>query len=136
MAIDWGKRRLGLAVCDELGLTVRGLPTLTRTNRPADLQAVEEVAVAENVGLLVVGRPLNLDGTAGQSASLAEQFGRTLANRLNLEVSFQDERLTSKEAEERLRASGKAAAKAEIDRVSAEIILESYLASAQREETV
>ena len=133
LGIDWGKRRLGLAVCDELGITVRGLPTLVRTQREADLQALEAIAQAERIGLLVVGRPLTLDGAKGKSAVLAEQFGRTLASRLNLEVAFHDERLTSREAESRLRDSGRTPTKGEIDRVSAELILESYLSSAPQE---
>ncbi len=129
LAIDWGKRRIGLAVCDELGITVRGLPTLERTNRAADLTALEQVAARENIEALVVGRPLHMDGTPGKSTALAEQFGRTLAKLLGLNAIFHDERLTSHEAEARLRAAGKRPTKPEIDRVSAELILESYLLS-------
>lgn len=129
LALDWGKRRIGLAVCDELGLTVRGLETLIRSNREADLAALEAVAREQEARALVVGRPLELDGAVGKSARQAEQFARTLARRLALPLELHDERLTSREAESILQQRGRRYAKAEIDSVAATLILESYLAS-------
>lgn len=133
LAIDWGKRRIGLAVCDELGLTVRGLPTLVRTHQDADLDVLARTVQSENAGALVVGRPLNMDGSSGKSAAAAERFGALLAERFDLPLDFVDERLTSREAEARLRESGRRPTKADVDRVSAEIILETYLAMREQE---
>lgn len=133
LAVDWGKRRIGLAVCDELGLTVRGLPTLVRTNQAADVETLAEIASREEAGSLVVGRPLNMNGSAGKSAAAAERFGRLLAQRTGLEVAYVDERLTSREAEARLRETGRRPTKADIDRVSAEIILQTFLAAREQE---
>ena len=133
LAVDWGRRRIGLAVCDELGLTVRGLDTLVRTNREADLEALGQVAAREEAALVVVGRPLALDGTETKSSGEAARFGRTLAKRLRLPLELHDERLTSREAEDLLRSRGRPYAKADVDRVAASLLLESFLA-ARREE--
>lgn len=126
---------MGLAVCDELGLTVRGLETLVRTNREADFDYLAKTAVAEDVGRLVVGRPLALDGSVGKTARQAEQFGRTLAKRLGLPLELHDERLTSREAEAILKERGGSYSKSEIDRLSAVLILRSYLASIEERTT-
>lgn len=134
LAVDWGKRRVGLAVCDELGVTVRGLKTLVRTNREGDLEALEKTAVEEEVHQLVVGRPLALDGSVGSAARQAEQFGRTLAKRLGVPMELHDERLTSREAEAILRQRGGRYGKAEIDRLAAVLILRSYLAAREGQE--
>ena len=134
LAIDWGRNRIGLAVSDELGLTVRGLPTLVRKNRATDLAALERLVAENEVGLLVVGAPLHLDGTAGKSVGQAEQFGRTLAKRCRLPLELWDERLTSFEAENLLRERGGRREKADVDRLSAALILESFLAARTRAE--
>jgi len=128
LAIDWGRRRIGLALSDELGLTVRGLPTLERKNRATDLSAIERIVTENDVRRLVVGAPLHLDGTAGKSVGQAEQFGRTIAKRCRLPLELWDERLTSFEAENLLRERGGRRAKADVDRMAAALILDSYLA--------
>lgn len=129
LAIDWGRRRIGLALSDELGLTVRGLPTLERKNKATDLEAIERIVSENDVRLLVVGAPLHLDGSAGKSVGQAEQFGRTVAKRCRVPLELFDERLTSVEAESRLRErGGRRRSKADVDRVAAALILEGYLA--------
>ena len=126
LGIDWGRRRIGLAVSDELRISVRGLDTLERTNKAADLARIEGLIRDLGVGLLVVGRPLHMNGKAGGSVSEAEQFGRTLAKRVGLPVRFWDERLTSVEAERRLRG-GRSHSKSAVDRAAAELILTEFL---------
>ena len=130
LAIDWGRRRIGLAICDELGVSVRGLPTLEHSNRAADMDAIERIARDNDVKLLVVGQPFHLDGRSSASSRLAKRFGKDLSKRCALELVLFDERLTSVEAEERLRKPKRSRLpKAAIDRVAAEILLEGYLRS-------
>ena len=130
LALDWGARRVGLAASDALGLAAHGLPTLVRTGRAADLEHLERIVRERGVVRLLVGRPLLADGTAGKSARAAEEFGRSLAKRCGLPVVFRDERLTSHEAQQRLRESGRRKfSKADIDREAAAILLEDDLAA-------
>ncbi|MBI1357952.1 MAG: Holliday junction resolvase RuvX [Acidobacteria bacterium] len=129
LAVDWGRRRIGLAVSDELGLTVRGLPTVEHIHREADLAAIEDVARRLEARRLLVGRPVHLDGRAGASSREAARFGKALAKRCGLELILWDERLTSVEAGERLREArpGTRVEKPAVDRMAAQILLEDYL---------
>ncbi|SRR5713226_6527747 len=129
LAIDYGRRRLGLAVSDELGLLARPLATLERTNRRSDLQKLSRILGKNGVGLIVVGLPLRMDGTAGGMAEEARAFAAKLAKAAGLPVEMADERLTSWEAEENFPRNASAAAKrrGEIDQGAAVLILEEYL---------
>jgi putative Holliday junction resolvase len=135
LALDLGARRIGLALSDELGLTAQGLPTLERRNRQADLEALQRVIVEREVTAVVVGEPLHLSGTAGRQANRAAQFARTLAAHTGVPVRLWDERLTTVEAGRVLRESGVSRQKqrAAIDRLSAVLILQSYLDSLERQ---
>ena len=100
LAIDYGRRRLGLAVCDEGRMVARPLETVERVNRRADVARLRRVARDEAVVQLVVGLPLRLDGTAGEMAGEAREFAARMAKALRLPVALVDERLTSWEASE------------------------------------
>lgn len=131
LAIDWGKKRIGLAICDELRISVQGLPTLVRKNRAADIEALCELIRDREVGVLLVGEPLGRLGSTSQ----AEQFGRTLAKRTKLDLIMWDEQLTSFEADWILREDGLKETgvgrieKGDTDRGAAAVILLSYLNS-------
>ncbi len=127
LALDWGKARIGLAVTDETNTFVRTLPVLVRKNRAADLAALAGVVAENEVSTLVVGAPLHMDGAASSSSSQAEQLGRTIAKRCNVELVLWDERLTSVAAEEMLQARGGRRRRGDVDQVAAALILESYL---------
>ncbi|MBI4466059.1 MAG: Holliday junction resolvase RuvX [Acidobacteria bacterium] len=133
LAIDLGSKNIGLAVTDALGLGAQGLPTLRRTNRRADLKRLRELVEAIEVERIVVGHPLHLKGYAGARAQQAARFADWLRRELRLPVELFDERLTSWEAEQRLRAAGsrrfgtRAQRKDAVDRLAATLILESYL---------
>lgn len=129
LALDLGKRRIGLAVSDELGLTAQGLPTLQRTNKARDLEALNQLIRDRSVALVVVGQPLHMSGTEGRQANYAAQFARTLGALTRVEVRLWDERLTTVEAGRVLRQSGvsRQKQKAAVDRLSAVLILQSYL---------
>jgi putative Holliday junction resolvase len=129
-ALDVGDARIGVAVCDELGLTVRGLGNVRRAGGRRDLDAVAALLVPLAPQRIVVGLPLNMDGSEGPQAAKVRAFGERLAAHLTLPVEFWDERLTTVEAERALRGAGmsRARRRERIDQEAAAIILESYLA--------
>jgi putative Holliday junction resolvase len=106
MALDLGRRRVGVAVSDELRMTVRPLPPLRRTNWKQLLRNVSEALASFDARALVIGLPLRLDGTAGEAALEAERIARNFQLSLAVPVFLQDEKLTSVEADEGLRAAG------------------------------
>jgi putative pre-16S rRNA nuclease len=129
LALDLGKRRIGLAVSDPLGITAQGLDTLQRKNIRADLAELGRLIREWQVDRIVLGNPLHMSGDAGRQSDSARQFGETLARYTGLDVEFWDERLTTVEASRVLRSSGigiEKRAKA-VDKLSAVILLQSYL---------
>ncbi len=117
-----------MAISDELGLTVRTLPTLERRNRSRDIERLAEIISSNDVRRIVVGLPLHMSGAAGRSASQAEQLGRTMAKRTGAELVLWDERLSSSAAEELLaERGGRSRERGEVDAVSAALTLQSYL---------
>jgi len=131
LALDLGKKRIGLALSDELGITAQGLDTLERTNIRQDLARISQLAAEKNVSLILMGNPLNMSGREGRQAEYARDFGDRLQAASGLPVEYWDERLTTVAAQRVLRESGisiEKRAKA-VDRLSAVILLESYLDS-------
>jgi putative Holliday junction resolvase len=131
-AVDYGRRRVGLAVCDPLGISVRGLPTVESGGSGDD--SVERVAKTlreEGVERIVVGVALREDGSETERSREARAFGARLGEATGCAVDFHDEGLTTWAAEEDLKASGKRLRKArgsgEVDRAAAVAILRSYL---------
>jgi putative Holliday junction resolvase len=131
LALDLGKKRIGLAMSDLLGITAQGLPTLQRTRIRDDLDALARVIDENNVTLILMGHPLHMSGREGRQAEYTREFAARLANRTGLEIRFWDERLTTVEAQRVLRSSGIGIEKRAraVDRVSAVILLSSYLDS-------
>lgn len=129
LGVDLGRVRIGLALVDEVLRTPRALLTLTRTSEARDLAAVAEVAREYEVSRVVLGLPLNMDGTEGPSARYARAFAPRLQTALGLPVELHDERLSSFEAETRLRARGISAKdqRGQVDAEAAAVILEGWL---------
>jgi putative transcription antitermination factor YqgF len=100
LAIDYGRRRLGLALSDEGRMLARPLETLVRVNRQSDLAHLRRIVREQGVAQLVVGLPLRLDGAAGDMAAEARAFAARLGKAVRLPVALVDERLTSWEASE------------------------------------
>ena len=98
LAIDYGRRRIGLAISDGLAITARPLATWTRSNRRRDLSRLRELCRALNVGTVIVGWPLHLDGRPGEMATEATRFADRVRKELGLPVELVDERLSSHEA--------------------------------------
>jgi putative pre-16S rRNA nuclease len=131
LALDLGKKRIGLALSDPLGITAQGLPTLERTNIREDLAALERLATDNQVELILMGNPLHMSGREGRQTVYTRAFAERLAERTGLEIKFWDERLTTVEAQRVLRESGISIEKRAraVDRLAAVILLESYLDS-------
>lgn len=130
IAIDFGKRRIGLAIAESADSVAYPLGTITRLSRDKDLEQLRRWIVSRAASQLVVGLPLNMDGSEGSSAQAARSFGAQLATHLDLPVDYADERLTSFEARERLsNHRRKRHRKTAVDAVAATIILEEWLAA-------
>jgi len=131
LALDLGKRRIGLAISDPLGITAQGLPNLVRTNKRTDFSALEGLIREREVGLILMGNPINMGGLEGRQSGWVREFAGELERRTHLPVKLWDERLTSVEAGRLLRSSGISIEKraAAVDKLSAVILLQSYLDS-------
>jgi putative Holliday junction resolvase len=131
LALDLGKRRIGLAISDPLGITAQGLPNLERINKRTDFAALEDLIREREVGMILMGNPINMGGAEGRQSGWVREFAAELERRTHLPVKLWDERLTTVEAGRVLRESGISIEKraAAVDRLSAVILLQSYLDS-------
>ena len=129
LGLDYGDRRIGIAICDELGMTAQGVATVVRKNRDADLAAIAGFVERFGVERIVIGYPLRLDGSEGIQCDKVNRFARRLEARLSMPVIRRDETLSTQEAEELLRETGvrREKKRAVVDRLAACIILQGYL---------
>ena len=129
LAIDFGARKVGLAVSDELGLTAQGLPTYYRSNKRADFDHLRRVIRQYGVREIVLGHPLRMSGDVGIQAEKVQAFAEELRAKFKLPVHLFDERLTSVEANRVLRETAMSIQRrAEIvDQLAAVLILQSYM---------
>ncbi|HEV7501087.1 MAG TPA: Holliday junction resolvase RuvX [Vicinamibacteria bacterium] len=129
MGLDVGDRRIGVALSDETATLASALTTLTRGGGSKDAAAVAELARRHGAASIVVGLPLNMNGTRGPQAAKVLAFVKGLERRLDVPVVLRDERLTTVEADERLRAAGLGwkERKRMVDQVAAVVILQEYL---------
>lgn len=130
LAIDIGSKRVGLAISDELRLSVRTLSALPRTPWKRLLGSLAELCEKFDVQSIVLGLPLRLDGSEGDAALEARRIARNLELSLKLPLFLQDERFTSKTAETSLRSRGLAVGEIadKVDSEAASIILSDFLA--------
>ena len=131
LALDLGKRRIGIAASDPLQITAQGLPTLERTNIRGDLAYFEALVAEKGVTLILLGNPIHMSGREGRQAEYVKDFARKLEARTGVAVKLWDERLTTVEAQRVLRQSGASIQKRAraVDRLAAVILLENYLDS-------
>jgi putative Holliday junction resolvase len=129
LAIDYGRKRIGLALSDELQLTAQPLLVMTRANRREDLRRLRDVCRKHFVARILVGHPLHITGEAGEMADEAARFAARLRKELGIEVDLVDERLTSWQAAEMIAESGSSSRRKEssLDDVAAAIFLREYL---------
>ncbi len=134
MALDYGSKTVGVALTDELGLTVYPLETISRNAENKLRRTLARIAdlVGEyQVTLIVLGRPMHMDGSDGERVAMCEAFKALLEKRVDIEITWQDERLSTYEADEQLEVMQikKEDRKKYIDQVAACIILKDYLSS-------
>lgn len=128
IGLDHGTRRIGVAIGDtETGMAF-AREAIRRRNLDHDLGLVGELCTTEGVERVVIGLPMNMDGTEGPQAELARAFGDRLAD-IGVAVEYEDERLSSWEAAERLTAAGTRASRRSgtLDSAAARVILQQYL---------
>jgi putative Holliday junction resolvase len=133
LGVDPGQRRIGLAVSDELELTARPLYAIESQGHRLDAARVAEIAAAQGVKLIVVGRPLRMSGEVGPAARRAQRLAQALRRATELPVELWDERLSTVEAERALIEGEVSREKRRdlIDAAAAAIILQSYLDQAR-----
>jgi len=129
LGIDYGERRMGVAMSDPSGRFATGLTTVERRNRQRDMEAVLAIVEAQDIQRIVVGYPLRLDGTEGIQCEKVRRFADRLRKACSRPVVLWDETLSTKEAEAILRQTGVSREKRRdvIDRVAAAVILQDYL---------
>ncbi len=129
LGVDLGRVRIGLALADDVLRTARPLTTLVRRGEAADLEAIAALARDYEVSRAVLGLPLNMDGSEGPSARMAREFQPRLAAALGVPVELFDERLSSFEAELRLRDRGFSSKdrRGIVDQEAAAVILQGWL---------
>jgi putative Holliday junction resolvase len=129
LALDVGKKRIGLAVSDALGISAQGLPTFQRTRIRDDVRGLATLARERQIALLLVGNPLHMSGTESRQALYTREFAERLGSETGLPIVYWDERLTTVEAERVLREARATLdqRKKAVDRLAAVLLLESYL---------
>jgi len=129
LGLDYGSRRIGVAVSDPLGLTAQPLPALPREGDRKDIAAIGRLAAGMDVAAVVVGLPLLLNGDEGPQAARARGFGERLSAELSLPVTLWDERLTTVQSERHLVDSGVRRERRKVirDSLSAMFLLQSFL---------
>ena len=129
LAIDFGEKRIGLALSDPLGFTAQGLETLQRQNMRQVIASIVDLVKKNDVSEIVVGLPVNMDGTKGFKAEEVMKFKSQLEPAAGVPVKTWDERLTSREANRLMIEEGLSRKKQRenSDRLAATLILQNYL---------
>jgi putative holliday junction resolvase len=129
LGLDFGTKRIGLAVSDLLGITAQGLPTLLRKNKRTDLEALAKVISVYGVSEIVIGLPLRMSGAEGTMAEKVHEFVTILDKQFRLPVHLWDERLSSAEANRVLRSSEMSIKRRGevVDQLAAVLILQSFM---------
>jgi len=135
LGIDYGDRRIGLAISDSGEMIAAGLPTLSRTGPSADVtEALRRLCREQGVERIVVGVPVNMDGSQGPRARLSIEFAQRLGQALGIEAETWDERLTTVQAERLMLGAdlSREKRKQRRDRIAAQLLLQSYLDARRR----
>ena len=132
MGLDYGTKTVGVAISDDLMITAQPVETIVRERANKlrkTYQRIEELISQNDVEKIVIGKPLNMNGTEGEMVQLMREFSQELSRRTGLEIIEVDERLTTSEADRILKETGVAISgrKEHIDKMAAAIILQTYL---------
>ena len=131
LGLDFGTKRIGVAICDGPGRAARGVCTIQRKGTKTDLLTIGRLIEEHMIEALVMGLPFNMDGSEGRMARLVRDFAARLGQTSGLPVHLFDERLSSFEAEQLLNQADVRGSKKKrvLDQVAAGLILEGYLAA-------
>lgn len=131
LGIDFGQKRIGLALSDPLGFTAQGLETLMRQNKNQVLKDLKMLCQTHQVREVIIGLPVNMDGSMGPKAKEVLDFVPRMEKELSLPIKTWDERLSSRQAGRLMIEGGLSRKKqrAQSDRLAATLILQSYLES-------
>jgi putative holliday junction resolvase len=131
MGLDYGDRRIGVAISDEMGWTAQGHSVIERRKPEMDMEKIRQIALQERVTGVVVGLPKNMNGSIGPRGEICIAFADTLRDILQLPVHLWDERLTTVSAERTLLEADVSRKKRKqvIDKMAAAFILQGYLDS-------
>lgn len=131
LGVDYGDKRIGLALSDALGIVAGPIGTYESQSMRKDIDYIAALAKEKQADAIVLGLPVNMDGSHGERAEKTKAFGRNLQKVSGLEVIYKDERLSTVSAEKSLIESNvrREKRKGVIDTVAAQIILQSYLDS-------
>ena len=134
LALDYGERRTGVALSDPTGTIATGLDTIEHADADEAVEAVAALVEEHGAGRVVVGLPLNMDGSEGPQARKVRSFVKVLSRRVDVPVETVDERLTTSEAHDVLSQAGATnrVRRSNVDRMSAQLILRRYLDRAAR----
>jgi putative holliday junction resolvase len=132
LGLDLGHVRIGVALSDTLGMTAQPLTVLQSEGTQKDIITIGELVNEHEVSQVIVGLPINMDGTESKQTQKIREFATKLSNRLNVPVFFIDERLTSRQAERMMTDSGVTAKKqrGKVDQIAAALLLQSALKGA------
>ncbi len=132
LGLDLGHVRIGVALSDTLGMTAQPLTVLQSEGTQKDIITIGELVNEHEVSQVVVGLPINMDGTESKQTQKIREFTTKLSNRLNVPVFFIDERLSSRQAERMMTESGVTAKKqrGKVDQIAAALLLQSALKGA------
>ena len=129
LGFDFGTKRIGIAIAQEVTGTANPLVTVTAIKHKPDWDSISKIIKEWQPDLLVVGLPLHMDGTEQPMTQAARRFSNQLNGRYQIPVALMDERLSSNEAESILNGRASSHSKAQIDMISAQLILQSWMSS-------
>ncbi|MFA5576438.1 MAG: Holliday junction resolvase RuvX [Tissierellaceae bacterium] len=129
MGLDIGDKTIGVAVSDLLQITAQGITTIKRESKAKDFEALDAIIKEYNIKKIVVGLPINMNGTLGPQGEKTKVFGERIGKRYKLEIIYEDERLTTVAAERALIEGDmrREKRKSVIDKLAAVFILQTYL---------
>jgi len=129
LALDFGEKRIGVAVSDALNIIAQSVGTIERKGIKNDLKKIQELVREYDANRLIVGLPLNMNGTKGKSADFAIDFVNKIKEEIQIEVEMMDERLTTAQGERILLEAdvSRKNRRKNLDKIAAQLILQNYL---------
>jgi putative Holliday junction resolvase len=135
MGLDIGSHTIGVAISDELGMTAQGLKTIKRKSMEEDLKEISLIIAQFKIDKIVVGLPINMDGTIGKQAEMVSQWVKIIKEKISLPIETWDERLSTVEASKVLLDVdlSRKKRKGVIDKLAAVLILQGFLNQSRKQ---